>query len=296
VYDVYFLAIENLPAWWGDSNVIAATVKKVVQDLRIRNPGLEIRQHWITRMAYGRDPNYAPYINKALYTDDAPMPYAYIYPGKVHGFSGTDAFYYDPKRIQGRINVDGTIQNWNAASPSPLQYSLADQFNHAVRYPDELALYQAAVNATPSGQSPPEISWRMLIEYMNTRPDIIANALIVNLHGELLPFPPIRNYSDAAKDPVGSPNIRVVTHPEQLHYGSLSGSNWAALRVYAYLAGNSTATSVPSISLWLPGVQLMDDPGHLAIQKMTTILARITNGRPQSPARTIPWASMRPDR
>ena len=46
----------------------------------------------------------------------------------------------------------------------------------------------------------PEISEQMLIEEMQSKPQSFLNALIINLHGELLPLPPIRNYSDAAKD------------------------------------------------------------------------------------------------
>ena len=58
-------------------------------------------------------------------------------------------------------------------------------------------------------------TWRILLERMCTDPGQFENAIYVNLHGELLPMPSIRNYSDPAKDPseAGRRGVRVVTHP-----------------------------------------------------------------------------------
>src|SRR5262249_5106607 len=70
------------------------------------------------------------------------------------------------------------------------------------------------------------------------------NAMILNLHGELLPSPALRNYSDPAKDPGNYPFQRVVTHPENLKYSSGANVN---LRVYGYLDGLSDPTTLESI-------------------------------------------------
>jgi hypothetical protein len=53
------------------------------------------------------------------------------------------------------------------------------------------------------------------------------------LHGGLVPLPPIRNYSDAAKDPQNYPNYRVVTHPEKIAYASAAEN--VKIRVYPYM-------------------------------------------------------------
>jgi hypothetical protein len=43
----------------------------------------------------------------------------------------------------------------------------------------------------------------MLLEWMNSTPEKFKNALLINLGGEMLPIPTIRNTSDAAKWPDG---------------------------------------------------------------------------------------------
>jgi hypothetical protein len=85
-----------------------------------------------------------------------------------------------------------------------------------------------------------EPTLRLLLEDMCTSPDSYRNAWVINLHGELLPMPAIRNYSDAAKAPSrdlagDTPlmNVRVVTHPEELRTNR-SPSDPVRLRVYAY--------------------------------------------------------------
>ena len=104
-----------------------------------------------------------------------------------------------------------------------------------MRYPDELALWQARVDeieareqaiaaAEALGMTPPdelsdmskEPTYRLFLEDLCTDTDKYENALIINLHGELLPMPAMRNYSDPAKDPIAHPEWRVVTHPEEL--------------------------------------------------------------------------------
>lgn len=244
VYDAYILALENVPGWWSALSTMKPTFDNIIQDLQTRNPGLEIRPHYITRLAYGRDPYYTPYINGTTYTNTTAPPWVYFYPGLMQKSSPVQDFlYFDPDAIGGRLNVDGTIQH--AAS-----YSIADQYNHAVRYPDELNLYsQAVANALASGNPSPEISLRMLLEQLNSSPSNMANLLLINLHGELLPLPPMRNYSDAAKDPAGLPNLRVVTHPGKLQYAAAAA---VRLRVYPYAMtpdSYSDATFISSVTV-----------------------------------------------
>ena len=233
VFDVYILAMENVPGWWAAMSTMKPMFDSMIQDLQARDPGLEIRTHWIKRLSYGRDLLYVPYINESTYTMTTPMPYVYFYPGKMQNASG-DFLYYDPDNFVGKINIDGTVVNSSS-------YNLADQYNHSVRYPDE-------VNMAGSG----ELSLRMLIEEMNSNPNKYLNALVVNLHGELIPLPPIRNYSDAAKEPVNFPKVRIVTHSSQLKYTS---GDTIVLRVYPYVIDPDsfpTGTTLATCTIYFP--------------------------------------------
>ncbi len=233
VLDVYIIEIQNVPGWWSDLSTMSSVFDNVLQSIELLNPGLIIRPHLIHRLAYGRDQEYYPYINEDDDTNDVAMPYVYFYPGHMRttGADGLPANvpydYYLASMIGGRLDVDNV--RTNAAS-----YPLCDMQNHAVRYPDELALYNY-YSSLPGGD--PEPSLRMLIENMNSNPAAYKNAIIVNLHGELMPLPPMRNYSDAAKSPAIFPYKRLVTHPQNLEY--TSASNPVTLRVYSYRTSNN---------------------------------------------------------
>ncbi|MFA5160753.1 MAG: prepilin-type N-terminal cleavage/methylation domain-containing protein [Elusimicrobiales bacterium] len=240
VMDVFILAIENVAGWWSSISDMRPTFDSVMQDLQNRNPGLEIRTHWVTRLSYGRDQYYMPYINDAARTNVSPSPLVYLYPGKTQQSDGSDYDFYVWDKINGRINVDGERKNED-------NYALADQFNHSMREPDEEDAYALAVaSAAAIGQPAPELSWRLLLERLNQADTPYRNILLVNLHGELLPLPPMHNYSDAAKDPVNSPNRRVVTHPERILYTS---TDTVKLRVYAYVTDQAVCTADPSAAL-----------------------------------------------
>lgn len=249
VFDVYILDLANVPGWWAQVPTLKNTFEnQVIPAITNLNKGLAIRQHYITRTAFGRDAQYIPYINNAKTTEAAPMPYVYFYPGTVTDDNGSPNTFYGVASGNatilgvdqiGTVNIDGSISN---STP----YPICDQYNHAVRYPDEVRLYnQAVAQAQASGNPVPEPSLRMLLEEMNSEPQSFTNALLVNLHGELLPMPAMRNYSDPAKDPANNPYVRVVTHPEQIHYGT---SNNVNLRVYAYYDGFQDATNLSSLS------------------------------------------------
>src|SRR5690606_27700293 len=56
VFDLYLLAVENIPGWWVFMEAMVPFVESAVTDLQSRNPGLSLRTHWITKASYGRNP------------------------------------------------------------------------------------------------------------------------------------------------------------------------------------------------------------------------------------------------
>lgn len=225
-YDMYILALESVPGWWTDMSSMRPMFQSALARIEARNPGLKYRTHWITRMSYGRDSLYTPYSNM----DKAPteqVDWVYFYPGTVNPTE--DLQFYVPESFRSRIYIDTMIFHLGS-------YAVADQFNHAMRYPDELATFDA-YEALDPGQ---EISYRMFLEELISYPENYENCIIVNLHGELVPVPPIRNYSDPAKDPIDHPDARVVVHPERLYYNT---PGTVALRVYPYLMDPDTEST-----------------------------------------------------
>ena len=251
VYDVYLLSAENVPGWWVYMSNLIPFIQNAISDLQSRNPGLEFRTHWITKLAYGRDQQYRPYVNAAADSRaNASGANVYWYPGLMPVGSSVN-FYYPPTGFKGHISVDGVDTNGFDATTNPWPYALADQFNHAMRYEDEKNYFDQRVAAGLETDDTP--TFRILMERMFLHPENYRNAIFINLHGELFPFPPIRNYSDAAKEPVNFPNVRAVTHPEKLRY---QNTDPLVLRVYSYLTNppaNYGTTVVP------PGTFANDD-------------------------------------
>jgi hypothetical protein len=262
VYDVYLIAIENVPGWWLYMQNIVPFVEGAMSDLQARHPGLEFRKHWIRKLSYGRDPLYTPYVNKTL-PSTSPIPSVYFYPGLLPAGSAVEN-YYPPDFFNGRVSVDGTVVNGFDAVENPLPYALADQYNNGMRHPEELALFNSRVAAKLESADTPTL--RLLLDDMVLRPDEYRNAIIINLHGELFPFPPVRNYSDAAKTPAAMPNVRVVTHPERLHYGN---GDSVALRVYSYHNNVANPGALPAwmdqpITITLKNLVWTPVPGDVA--------------------------------
>lgn len=240
VYDIYLVAIENVPGWWVYMQNMVPYVESAMQDLESRHAGLQFRRHWIRKLSYGRDPYYTPSVNASV--DSAqPINSVYFYPGLLPAGSAV-TYYYPPDYFNGRIRVDGTVKNGLDAATNPVPYSLADQYNHAMRYADERSQFDLRVASGLESADAPTL--RLLLDDMYMHPAKYTNAILINLHGELLPFPPVRNYSDPAKDPAKYPNVRAVTHPERLRYQNTDDLN---LRVYAY-GSNGSAAALPD---WL---------------------------------------------
>jgi hypothetical protein len=232
-YDVYLLALENIPGWWVHMDAIRPFVESTITDLESRNPGVKFRTHWITKSSYGRNQQYTPWVNYAS-DSTASIQGVYFYPGTMPSGSAS-TYYYVPENIHARYWMDGTLVNGYDAVDNAHPYALADKFNHAMRLPEERELFERRVAAGLEDESTP--TWRLLLEDMITDSAKFHNAILVNLHGELLPMPAMRNYSDPARSPVDIPNLRVVTHPEQLRFDrgvDAVSSEDVVLRVYAY--------------------------------------------------------------
>src|SRR5206468_13018531 len=105
VFDMYLLAIENVPGWWVYMDSIRPFVESAITDLETRNPGLEVRTHWITKSSFGRNCTYRPYVNDA---NDSyqPIPWVYFYPSRMPA-GQSSAYYYVPDNFRGHIDVDG---------------------------------------------------------------------------------------------------------------------------------------------------------------------------------------------
>ncbi len=259
VYDIYLLALENVPGWWVFMDAIRPFVESTITDLEARNPGVKFRTHWITKAAYGRNQLYTPFVNEAE-DSNHPIPNPYFYPGKMPA-GNASSYYYVPDAMRGRILLDGTLKNGYDATDNPHPYAFADRFNQAMRLPDERKLFdQRVADGVEDSMTP---TWRLLLEDMATNPDKFKNAILINLHGELLPMPALRNYSDPAKAPTTFPGLRVVTHPEKLRHvrgTTVSSSEDLHFRVYAYRTDPNSPgdsfTEDQAITLQVMGVDL----------------------------------------
>lgn len=212
-YDVYALAIAEAPSLWQPLPALRAQLQAAASEIAGANPNLRFRLHWITKMGYGRDPLYTPYVNESARTDDA-APWVYWYPGRLAAGAGASTLY-KAELISGRVRTEAGVLHGFDAGNNPYPHAVADRFNHCVRTPEARELFALRVAAgTEKADEPP---LQVLLADMHAQPERFKNAILINLHGDGLPFPPMRNYSDAAKDPTGRPGVRVVTHPVRVH-------------------------------------------------------------------------------
>lgn len=298
VFDVYLLACENIPGWWVFMEAIVPFVESAITDLENRNPGLSVRTHWITKAGYGRDPLYRPYINDTVDSRQT-VNDIYYYPGAMPAGSAS-TFYYVPDLIAAKVSLDGVDKNgWDPVT-NPYPYTLADHWNHAMRYPRAKALWDTRTKAIEDRedairqaqqlgvQAPPplidmskEPPLQVLVEDMAQRPDHYRHSLLINLHGELLPTPALRNFSDAAKLPTELPYVRVVTHPEELRTQSPPGVTGDVtdvyLRVYAYVADPTRYT----------GPDVMDSAHPILLEVMDMDLTDGTGSGAAAPGLTV---------
>jgi hypothetical protein len=126
-------------------------------------------------------------------------------------------------------------------------------------------------------------------EYGNNSPQSISgftgylNSILVNLHGEMVPVPPLRNYADGAKDPdyfwfgrgvTATPRAwRAATHADHL---SNNGLTTATLRVYAWdmtpildpVSSTVEDDTINYVTVFLPGLSVSQNSGSNNIQEV----------------------------
>lgn len=244
VYDVYALALAEVPSPLGSLAALRSSLEARLRAASSDAPGVEFRLHWITRLGYGRNSLYTPYCNDGLEATAA-TPWAYWYPTQI----GTGSRLFQSELFTGRLRTDAGILNDYDSSTCPQPHAVADMFNHAMRLPAARALFGARVAAGLEDADAPPL--QILLADMAEQPERYRNALIFNLHGDAVPFPPVRNYSDAAAAPESVPGVRVVTHPAKLCTprdpngdSNHADSEDVELRVYAYKQDPATGAAV----------------------------------------------------
>lgn len=244
VYDVYVLALSEVPSPLGSLAARRSALETRLRAASSEAPGIGFRVHWITRLGYGRDSLYTPYFNDVT-PATAVQPRVYWYPMRID--SGSSLF--NNQFFTGRLLTESGVVNGYSAGTCPVPHTIADQFNHAMRLPAARALFQARVAAGLEDAAEPPL--QILLADMAETPDRYRNALILNLHGDGLPFPPVRNYSDAAAAAEVLPGVRVVAHAAKLctprdPNGDTSHADTedVELRVYAFKQDPSAGNAV----------------------------------------------------
>lgn len=243
--DVYLLACGAAPSLAGDLAELRTHYENAAATIRQQSQA-DLRLHWITRLGYGRDPCYTPYVNVTTAADEQ-APFAYWLPGRLADDSGT---LYRQELLGGMCRTEsGVFGGGSATEPWPV--TIADQNNHCLRTPAARTLFERRVAAGIERAEEPPL--QLLLDDLAVHPERYRNAVFVNLHGSGLPLPPLRNYTDAARDPEHFAGVRVVTHPARLHTprdpngdGNHNDSQDLELRVYAYrTAGTGDVLSTP---------------------------------------------------
>jgi hypothetical protein len=274
---------------WADANEGYQSAS--VSYLSAATSGLSMISRPIRLTSYGRDTYYSPlhnahdfwtyYYNNSRGAvfwnyNNVPLHSVYFRPGETDWWyilnpgQGQSNYWYTPTVADGAepdaptrypVLHGNTAQHLYKMQPA---YTFADQYNHSLRYA-EYKEKQAVRGVTSSylGQTygqyrwwpdPYELTLRGLLDEMLEGGR--KNAILVNNHGQLFPFIPMRNYSDAAKVPdhefdlptlasqwgvspasateaKDGSHCRLVTHPRQLEYNQ---GDIVELRTYPYLA------------------------------------------------------------
>lgn len=259
-YDVYVLALAEAPSLWQPLPALRAQLQGLASEIGGANPNLRFRLHWITRLGYGRDASYTPYVNETT-ASDAAAPWAFWYPGMLAQGAGASTLYA-AELLSGRVRTEAGVLHDYDEQANRYPHAVADRFNHCMRTPAARALFEQRVAAGLEKRDEPPL--QLLLADMHAQPERFRNALFVNLHGEGLPFPPLRNYADAARDPAGHPGVRVVTHPARVWSPRGEGAPLADILrdVLALGAANPTSTKVADLVQRIQEAQddLMQDP------------------------------------
>lgn len=267
VYDVYALALAEVPSPLGSLPALRSSLEAKLRAASSEASGVEFRIHWITRLGYGRDPLYMPAFNDRTVALGI-TPKLYWYPELLD--SGAKLFCSE--FFTGRHRRESGVVNDYDAATRPLPHAIADQFNHCMRLPAARALYQDRVAAGLENASAPPL--QILLADMAENPNRYRNAILINLHGDGVPFPPVRNYTDAAAAPEVVAQARVVTHPAKLWTprdvngdGNNADSEDVELRVYAYKQAPSLGDTVLAAPIT---VQIFggDLRSHLSVRRL----------------------------
>src|SRR5262249_41813149 len=235
VFDVYMLACAAAPALSGDLAELRTQFDSAAGSIATQSQAA-LRLHWITRLGYGRDPCYAPFVNMTAPADQS-TPQAYWLPGQLGGGS-EGSFLYRADAIDSLCLTETGLAT-GRTQQGALPVTVADQNNHCMRTPAARALFDQRVAAGVEREDEPPL--QLLLDDLASRPERYRNAVFVNLHGPGLPMPPLRNFADAARDPEHQPGVRVVTHPARLQTprdpngdGNHADTQPLELRVYAW--------------------------------------------------------------
>lgn len=255
VHDVYLLACAEAPSLLAPWPQLRTDVEAALRRASSEAPSVAFRLHWITRLGYGRDPLYTPYVNVTSDVADAAL-HAYWYPHRLDASKRL----FTPEYFTGRYRTEGGVANDYDSTTRPHPHSIADQFNHCLRLPEARKLFAARVAAGLEKADEPPL--QILLADMLEAPERYRGAIFLNLHGDAMPFPPMRNYSDAARAPEIAAGDRVVTHPVRLRTardlngdGNNGDGEDLELRVYAWreAAGGSAAVMSSPITVQIHG-------------------------------------------
>ena len=233
-YDVYLLAIAGAPSLWLPLPELRALIESTVSGIEQSNPNLRFNLHWITKLGYGRNQNYTPFVNEEQTATTTP-PFAYWYPGKLASGEPYTRLY-SSELFSGRVRTEAGVLHDYHETNNPFPHAVADRWNHCMREPEARALFKQRVMAGLEKADEPPL--QLLLEDMHKKPELFRNALVLNLHGSGLPFPPLRNYSDPAK----VEDMRVVAHPTKLHLSPSDGKRplVALSEEFAFYASQTT--------------------------------------------------------
>ncbi|MFP5503307.1 MAG: hypothetical protein ACLGIN_12535, partial [Candidatus Sericytochromatia bacterium] len=279
MYDLYSLRMDGIvPGKWkrgvssySNPSWYTGQQSTAIGYLKGANPGLEMKRTYIDLPAYGRDPWYSPLYNSSStydfqdgtgygHADEDRIPLNKVYyllGNRGGGGSSWETFRNGPfRKTHTRAGAssegngtyaptDYAVDPLTTAHTSTSYRPIADQFNHAMRYVEEWEKLNTG--------SPKTLRW-LLDSMLEKRK---RNVIISNMHGEVFPMIPMRNYSDPAKVPYDSVTSRVasnwgvvpassddakegakarlVTHPHKLEYGL---ADQVQLRVYPYVSDN----------------------------------------------------------
>ncbi|MEQ1634077.1 MAG: hypothetical protein ABL997_16990, partial [Planctomycetota bacterium] len=190
VHDVYVIACAEAPGLWADLAELRAHVDSVCNEIAAQSQ-VRLDVHWITRLGYGRDPCYVPFVNTTQPCDQS-TPASYWMPGLLSNAS-TVRKLYQSELIPGTHRTEqGLVHGVSGAAAIPS--AVADRFNHCMRSPQAWRLFAQRVDDDADEVDAPPL--QILLDDLQQRPERYRNAIFLNLHGRALPMPPLRNYSD----------------------------------------------------------------------------------------------------